>query len=88
MAAAPASFAFKAPFAVITPFTITGTPAARATSRSSLREVYDDIDKLEKTKLKVSHYNRRYEAYQPFAIAALLALLLEIFVRITWLKRL
>ena len=68
--------------------TTTGGIFYRATSRSSLREVYDDIDKLEKTKLKVSHYNRRYEAYQPFAIAALLALLLEIFVRITWLKRL
>ena len=68
--------------------TTTGGIFYRATSRSSLREVYNDIDKLEKTKLKVSHYNRRYEAYQPFAIAALLALLLEIFVRITWLKRL
>ena len=33
--AAPASFAFKAPFTVIIPFTINGTPASSATSRSS-----------------------------------------------------
>ena len=50
--------------------------------------MYDDIDKLEKTKLKVNNYNRRYEAYQPFALAALLLLLLEMLVRQTLLRRL
>ena len=35
MAAAPASLAFKAPFTVIIPFTIKGTPAASTISRSS-----------------------------------------------------
>ena len=66
----------------------TGGIFYRATSRTSLREVYDDIDKLEKTKLKVNNYNRRYEAYQPFALAALLLLLLEMLVRQTLLRRL
>lgn len=66
---------------------VTGGTFYRATSRSSLRAVYKDIDKLEKTKLKVNNFDRHYEAYQPFAIAALLALILEIILRYTWLKK-
>lgn len=67
---------------------VTGGTFYRATSRKSLQQVYADIDKLEKTKLKVSSFNRRYEAYQPFAIAALLVLLLELLLRLTWLRKL
>lgn len=66
----------------------TGGIFYRATSRTSLREVYDDIDKLEKTKLKITNFDRRYEAYQPFAWAALLCLLLEILLSVTILRRL
>lgn len=66
----------------------TGGIFYRATSRSSLREVYNDIDKLEKTKLKIHNYGTRYEAYQPFALLAFLLLLLEILARSTFLKRL
>ena len=46
-----------------------------------------DIDKLEKTKFNVKHFAKRYEAYQPFALAALLVLLVEILLRITWFRR-
>ena len=66
----------------------TGGLFYRATSRHTLKEVYRDIDKLEKTKLKISQYSTRYEAYQPFAIAAVFILLLEILLRTTWLRRL
>lgn len=65
----------------------TGGIFYRATTRSSLRAVYDDIDKLEKTKFKVNSYDRHYEAYQPFAIAALIVLLFEVFMRSTILRR-
>ena len=65
----------------------TGGIFYQATSRSSLKQVYDDIDKLEKTKLKVSQHSRHYEAYQPFALAAILVLLIEILLRTTWFKR-
>ena len=64
----------------------TGGIFYHASSRSSLKQVYDDIDKLEKTKLKVSQHSRHYEAYQPFALAAILVLLLEILLRTTWFK--
>lgn len=59
----------------------------RATSTAELKKIYQDIDKLEKTKMSVKHYAKRYEAYQPFALAALVVLLLEVLLRITWFRR-
>ena len=46
-----------------------------------------DIDKLEKTKMDVKRFSKRYEAYQPFALAAVLVLLLDILLRTTYLRR-
>ena len=59
----------------------------RATNKGELKKIYQDIDKLEKTKLDVKTFSKRYEAYQPFAIAAIAALLLEILLRITVFRR-
>lgn len=59
----------------------------RATSTAELKKIYQDIDKLEKTKMEVKKFSKHYEAYQPFAIAAVLCLLLEILLRITWFRR-
>ena len=59
----------------------------RATNARELREIYQEIDKLEKSKIDVQHFSRRYEAYQPFALGALLALLLEVLLRITVFRR-
>lgn len=58
-----------------------------AASKSELRNIYQDIDQLERTKLKQHNYNKRYEAYAPFAWGAILLLLLEILLRYTWLRR-
>ncbi len=60
----------------------------RATNNSELKQIYKDIDKLEKTKMNVKKFSKRYEAYQPFAVAALLLLLAEIVLRFTLLRRL
>lgn len=60
----------------------------RATNTSQLKQIYRSIDKLEKTKLNVKKYSKRYEAYQPFAMIAILSLLLEILLRVTVLRRL
>jgi Ca-activated chloride channel family protein len=60
----------------------------RATNTAQLKKIYKDIDQLEKTKLDVKKYSKRYEAYQPFALAAVLCLLLEILLRNTVLRRL
>lgn len=60
----------------------------RAESRSELSKIYQDIDKLEKTKLLSSSYAKRYEAYSVFAILALCSLLFEIVLRLTVYRRL
>ncbi len=59
----------------------------RAKNNRELGQIYKEIDKLEKSKLNVRQYSRRYEAYQPFALAAVIALLLEILFRITIFRR-
>ena len=59
----------------------------RAKDTKGLHEVYQQIDKLEKTKLNVKKFSKRYEAFMPFALGALLALLLELLLRVTLLKR-
>lgn len=59
----------------------------RAKDTESLHEVYKEIDKLEKTKLNVKKFTKRYEAFVPFALGAVLCLLLELLLRVTVLKR-
>ena len=59
----------------------------RATNKAELRKIYQDIDKLEKTKFNVKQFSKHYEAFQPFAIAAIVALLLEILLRISVFRR-
>lgn len=59
----------------------------RATSNSKLKEVYEDIDKLEKTKLNVREFSTKEEEYQPFALVALIAVILELALRATILRR-
>ena len=59
----------------------------RATSNSKLKEVYEEIDKLEKTKLNVKEYSKRDEEYQWFALVAFLCVLLEVLLRNSILKK-
>ena len=59
----------------------------RATSTAELKQIYKDIDKLEKTKMNVKKFSRHYEAYQPFALMAFITLLIEILLRVTWFRR-
>ncbi|MDO4209529.1 MAG: VWA domain-containing protein [bacterium] len=59
----------------------------RATNNSELKRIYSDIDKLERSKLNVKKFSKRYEAFQPYAILALLTLLAEILLRMTYFRR-
>ena len=59
----------------------------RATSNSKLREVYEEIDKLERTKLNVKDFSRKNEEYMPFALWAMVCLILEVLLRLTVLRR-
>jgi Ca-activated chloride channel family protein len=58
----------------------------RATDENVLKEVFAEIDRMEKTKLSVQQFSRREEAYMPWAVAAMLLLLIEIIVRYTLLR--
>lgn len=59
----------------------------RATSNNKLKEVYEQIDKLERTKLSVKEFSSREEEYPVFALIAFAALLVEMLLRNTILKR-
>lgn len=59
----------------------------RATNTRELQKIYKEIDKLEKTKFNSKKYSKKYEAYQPFAIVAMVLLLLEMFLRITVFRK-
>ncbi|TAE28248.1 MAG: VWA domain-containing protein [Candidatus Kapaibacterium sp.] len=58
----------------------------RATSNTKLQEVYNEIDKLERTKIFVTEFRRYSEEFYPFALAAAALLLLEILLRYTVLR--
>ena len=64
----------------------TGGKFFRATDNKSLKSIYSEIDKLEKTKIQVTEYSKKNEEYLPYAIAALVFLLLEILLRKTLLR--
>lgn len=58
----------------------------RATSNSKLKEVYEEIDKLERTKLQVKEFSKNQEEYQPLALILLLCILASILLKQTVLR--
>jgi Ca-activated chloride channel homolog len=56
---------------------MTGARYFRATNNRALRGIYDEIDKLEKTRIEVKAYRSYTELFYPWAGLGLLALLLE-----------
>ena len=59
----------------------------RATNTAELKKIYADIDKLEKTKMDVKKFSKRYDAFQPFVLAAFIAMLLEVLLRLVVFRR-
>ncbi len=66
--------------------TETGGKYYRATNNTSLTSIYQDIDKLEKTKIEISSYKHYAELFFPFALAAIIFLVLELLLRYTIFK--
>jgi len=58
----------------------------RATSNQKLKEIYGQIDQMEKTKIDVKQYSRKHEEFRIFAFLALALAVLEILLRNTVLK--
>jgi Ca-activated chloride channel family protein len=55
----------------------------RASNNKKLKAIYQEIDKLEKTKIKVTEFRKHAEEYLPLALAAAALLILEILLRYT-----
>lgn len=66
---------------------MTGGKYFRATNNQKLKEIYQEIDKLEKSRIDVKEINTKTEEYQRFLILALALFLLEIGLRVTLFKR-
>jgi Ca-activated chloride channel family protein len=58
----------------------------RATNTAKLKEIYDSIDKLEKTKIAVTEFRNHTEEFYPWAFAALLFLFADFLFRFTLFK--
>ncbi|MEO6914951.1 MAG: VWA domain-containing protein [Chitinophagaceae bacterium] len=67
--------------------TETGGKYFRAKDNETLKAIYSEIDKLEKSKIEVTALRRFTEQFYPFTIAAILLLALELLLRYTVLKR-
>lgn len=67
---------------------MTGGSYFRATDNNKLKEIYAEIDKMEKTKIRVQEYSKKSEIYLPFALVAFLALLGEVVLKNTILRKL
>ncbi len=66
----------------------TGGTYFRATNKGRLKAVFEEIDKLEKTKIEVLSYEQRAEEFKPFLWLALGLLLLELLLRLSVFKTL
>lgn len=66
----------------------TGGRYFRATDNTKLAEIYSEINKMEKAKTTVDSFPVYKELFGPFALAALIALLLELFFKWFIIRRL
>ncbi|HEY4787682.1 MAG TPA: VWA domain-containing protein [Bacteroidales bacterium] len=65
---------------------MTGGKYFRATDNKTLRDIYHEIDRLEKSKIEVNDYAKREDEYFWFAIAAAIFLAFELLLRFTVLR--
>ena len=66
---------------------LTGGQYFRATDNTKLRKIYQDIDKLEKTKISVKEYSKKAELFFWFGILAAILLFVEVLLRNTIFKK-
>ncbi|MGQ8335492.1 vWA domain-containing protein [Sunxiuqinia sp. A32] len=55
----------------------------RATSNSTLVDIYEQIDQLEKSKIEVKEYSKKDEVFEKYALGAILILLLGLLLKTT-----
>ena len=67
--------------------TVTKGKYYRAKNNKELESIYYDISKLEKSRITTTGFSKKYEFYQPFLLIGLIALLLELFLKNTILRK-
>lgn len=65
----------------------TGGKYFRATNNRSLENIYNEIDKMEKSKVEIITFHRYSEKFYPFIFAAMGFLLIEIILRYTLFRK-
>ena len=65
---------------------LTGGVYFRAKDNTDLQQVYNEIDKLEKSKIETREHRKREEMFMPWALAAAIALIAELFLRYLLMK--
>jgi Ca-activated chloride channel family protein len=64
----------------------TGGQYFRATDNASLKSIYAEIDRMEKTKISVQEFSKKQEEYRDWALLIFVLLLLELLLRNTLLR--
>jgi len=67
---------------------ITGGKYFRATSNDKLRQIYNEIDKMEKTKILVHEYKKKKEEFYPFTLIASIIFISISILNVSLLKKL
>ena len=65
----------------------TGGQYFRATGNAKLRTIFKEIDKMEKSKIDIQEFRKKYEMFLPFALIAFGLFVLEIVLRYMVFKR-
>ena len=65
----------------------TGGQYFRARDKDGLKNIYSQIDQLEKSKVEVTNFERVQEKFLPFALAALCFVFLELLLKFTVLRK-
>lgn len=66
---------------------MTGGKYFRATNKNKLEDIYKEIDRLEKSKVDVTEFRKKKEEFVPFALGALVILLIDVLLNLTLLRR-
>jgi len=67
--------------------TLTDGKYFRATNNNALKEIYKDINSLEKSKIEITEFHKKSEEFLPFALWALALLFIGFILQITYLKQ-
>jgi Ca-activated chloride channel family protein len=66
----------------------TGGKYFRATDNKKLKAIFNDIDKMEKSKIDIQEFRKKHEMFFPFALLAFILFIVEVSLRYLYFKRL